>query len=68
MTWKEKEQKFGTPIAGKKYICELQHFLSKKIETHILVCVEEDDCLWRTADDMSEVDEWNWDVISWEET
>lgn len=67
MTWEEKEKKYGKPLAGKVYMCEMQHFSTKKVVRQALRAVEEDDCLWRTLDDNSEIDEWNWDVISWEE-
>ncbi len=33
---------------------------------HELVRVEEDDCLWRTADDHSEIS-YSWTVIAWRE-
>lgn len=66
MTWEEKEVKYGKPVAGKTYRCELQHFGSKRVVVQNLRCVKEDDCLWRTLDNNSEIDEWNWDIISWE--
>lgn len=56
---------FGKPVPGKIYECKVQSFLSRRIEKIDLVCVDEDDNNWRTADDNSEIDEWNWHVIEW---
>ena len=67
MTWEEKEEKYGKPKKGKTYRCEVQHFGTKKVLVQNLVAVKEDDVMWRTLDDHSEIDEWNWDVISWVE-
>lgn len=65
LTWDEKVKKFGQPIFGKTYNCKIKNYHSGKIVNFVLKAVDEDDCLWRTADDNSEVDEWNWDVIEW---
>ena len=65
MKWEEKEQRFGKPIKGVTYRCKVQHFGSKNIVNMELKAVIEDDCFWRTVDDNSEIDEWNWDVIEW---
>ena len=67
MTWEEKVKKHGTPKPGKTYMCQIQSFGTKRVVSQTLRCVKEDDVLWRTLDDNSEIDEWNWDVISWEE-
>lgn len=48
-------------------MCEIQHFGMKRVIYQALRVVKEDDYLWRTLDDNSESDEWNWDIISWEE-
>lgn len=39
---------------------------SGKIQTADLIHVNEDDVTWRTADDLNELDEMNWDVVAWE--
>jgi hypothetical protein len=65
MKWQDKVNKFGSPQAGVIYQCEVQNYNSKTIQTINLICINEDDCLWRTCDDNSEIDEYNWDVISW---
>lgn len=67
MTWEEKVKKFGKPKYGRTYMCEIQNYKTKKVIRQALRAVKEDDVLWRTLDDNSEVDEWNWDIISWEE-
>lgn len=36
-----------------------------KIVTADLIHVNEDDVTWRTADDLTELNEMNWDVVSW---
>jgi len=67
MTGQQKEKKFGRVKPGKNYICEVLCYNSGRIETVELKGAHDEDCTWRTADDHSEVDEWNWDVISWVE-
>jgi hypothetical protein len=65
LTFKENVKKFGKPIQGKVYDCKLQSFTSGKIVEEKLVAVFKDDCAWRTADDFSEINEMNWNVIEW---
>ena len=46
-----------------KYLCKLQSFNTGRFMEQLLVYVKEDDCAWRTADDNSEIDEFNWTVV-----
>ncbi len=55
------------PVPGKYYRCNIKQAWNKKVIVADLVCVNEDDVNWRTADDNSEFDERNWDVISFDE-
>lgn len=43
----------------------LQHWYTKGTRTAELIYVAEDDCNWRTIDDLSELS-YDWKVISWE--
>jgi hypothetical protein len=43
----------------------VEHWYTKGSPQVELVCVEEGDCDWRTADDSSGLDH-NWNVIEWE--
>lgn len=52
------------PPFGEVVSCVLQSHSGKEVEAD-LIHVDEDDCVWRTADDSSEIDEWNWDVVAW---
>jgi hypothetical protein len=65
MKWEAKEKKFGKPIKGTIYQCKAQNHNSKNVISIELKAVIEDDCFWRSVDDNSEIDEWNWDVIEW---
>lgn len=65
MKWEEKEKKFGKPVKGEFYLCKLVNSHSKTIVEAVLNAKYADDHLWVTADDGSEIDEWNWDVIEW---
>jgi len=65
MTWEEKEKKFGKPIRGQVYNCKLQGASTGRIVEEKLKCIAKDDVFWRIADDNSEIDEFNWDVIEW---
>lgn len=64
-TWEEKVALFGKPIRGKVYTCVAKGFTSGKEEVCELLCVDEDDVLWRFADDGSEFNEMGFDVVSW---
>lgn len=66
MNWEDKVTIYGLPIAGETYKCTLRNFHTHEILVGKLVCAGEDDCLWRTVDDLSEINEYVWDVISWE--
>lgn len=66
-TWDEKVEEFGEPVPGLIYVCKVKQAWNGSEQTVDMICVDEDDVLWRTADDMSEFDERNWDVISWVE-
>lgn len=66
MIWKYKSEKFGYPIMGNKYTCTLKHYETGKLETHDLIAIDEDDVMWRTVDDLSEINEYAWEVIYWE--
>lgn len=65
LTWEQKVEKFGEPKKGHKYMCKVQHYHTKKIVDVELIVTEEDDNLWRTTDDNSEIDEMNWNIIEW---
>ncbi len=52
------------PIPGQVYLCKIMNFHTKNVQEHLMKCVDEDDCQWRTADDNSELDEWNWQVVT----
>lgn len=65
LTWEQKEKKFGKPKKNKVYTCKVMGFHSKQVQTADLTAVYEDDVMWRTADDGSEFDENNWNVIEW---
>lgn len=66
MSWSDKVKTFGEPQVGSVYTCILKAYYSGKTVTAELKYVAKDDCDWRTADDNSEIDEVNWDVIKWE--
>ena len=38
---------------------------SGRVQTAELIHVKEDDVTWRTADDLSELNEWAFDVTAW---
>ena len=52
------------PGIGVAVRCQLKGCWSGKIVEYDLIHVQEDDCSWRTADDLSEVS-YDFDVISW---
>ena len=66
-SWKEALAIYGQPKRGKVYVCELESYTSGKVLTEDLKYISKDDCTWRTADDNSEINEMNWQVISWKE-
>ena len=53
------------PRYGEPVLATLRHWHTKNERTAVLICVDESDCDWRTADDNSEIS-YDWDVISWE--
>lgn len=65
-TWEQKVKEFGKPQVGLLYDCEVQQSSTglvrqEKLKWH----AGEDESEFRTADDGSEIDAWNWDVINW---
>lgn len=52
------------PSLNQKVMCRLEHWNTHVIKEYELQRVEESDCMWRTADDNSEID-YNWIVIQW---
>lgn len=65
MSWQELVKKNGgEPIVGQIYNCVIQGCVSGKKQNIELLCVDEDDNLWRTTDDHSELSN-AWDVIEW---
>tara|TARA_B100002003_G_C14001877_1_gene483620 strand:- start:535 stop:756 length:222 start_codon:yes stop_codon:yes gene_type:complete len=64
MTWVKAKERL--PSIGAEVECRLKHFKSEAIQEHLLVRVDESDCLWRTADDYCEIS-YSWDVIEWYE-
>lgn len=52
------------PEAGQVVSAKIQHWRTKGIKECKLVYVNEDDCSWRTEDDLSELD-YNWNVVVW---
>jgi len=66
MTWEERVKIFGKPIDNKVYHCKIQSFNSKKIiEQDLIWQAGSIDGTFLTADDKSELDEMNWNVIEW---
>jgi hypothetical protein len=57
---KTRMPKIGVPV-----LCKIRNFNCGEIQEHKLIHVKEDDVVWRTADDHSELNEWNWDVEEW---
>jgi len=55
------------PPVGRVVLCRIYNptsilDLTKEVE---LIHVDADDYTWATADDMRELDEWNWTVKEW---
>ena len=62
MTWINVKDEL--PPFNKKTLCRLEHWHTLGIKEYELKRVDESDCMWRTADDDSEID-YNWTVIKW---
>lgn len=52
------------PEAGTKVVAIIEHFHTKSQRVYGLVAVDEDDCIWRTEDDNSELAH-EWNVVAW---
>ena len=65
MKWSDKVAIYGEPIYEQAYVCIVKHYCTGSEQNVELIAVDEEDHLWVTADDRSELDEWNWNVISW---
>lgn len=58
------DDKHTYPTPGMLVLCKIQHWYTKRIQEVDLVHVEEGDCSWRTADDLSELS-FDYNVIAW---
>lgn len=65
-TWEQKLKEWGEPEAEMRYECEVQQSGTGLVRQELLKwSVEEDESQFVTADDGSEIDAWNWDIIKW---
>ena len=51
-------------ISGRACLCKIMNFNTKNVQEIVMKYVIEPDCTWRSIDDDSEFDEWNWQVFS----
>lgn len=68
LSWEQKVKAWGKPEAGKTYACEIQHHGTGLVKQEKLKWHVEYDCggfQFHTADDGSELDHWNWNIIKW---